>query len=292
MTPTRAKAILRLAALAAAMLPIRPALPASPAAPPPQASGMTLVLADEFDRPHLLEGGPVRWNTTFFWGGRTLPTNKEEQLYVDPGYVSKQGDRPGLDPFEMRDGVLSIVARRASQAERGSLEGYRFTSGLITTHGSFTFRYGYVEARARVPRGQGFWPAIWLLDRRQPKLGEIDIMEVFGQKTRFLNTTLHWQDGGARSLKLVRSDVPDLAEGFHTYGLLWTAEAIVMFLDGREMGRAPTPPQLREPMYLLLNLAVGGKFPGFTNASTPFPASFDIDYVRVWQSPQDQRGTR
>lgn len=284
--------IIRAAALAIALLPATAALAGPAPAAPEATAGMKLVFADEFDRPHLLEGGPVRWNTTFFWGGRTLPTNKEEQLYVDPGYVSKQGDRPGLDPFEIRDGVLSIVARRASETERGALEGYRFTSGLITTHGSFTFRYGYVEARARVPRGQGFWPAIWLLDQRKPKLGEIDIMEIFGQKTRYLNTTLHWQDGGARSLKLVRRDVPDLADGFHTYGLLWTADSIVMYLDGREMGRAATPPQLREPMYLLLNLAVGGKFPGFTDATTPFPARFDIDYVRVWQSPEDVRATR
>lgn len=278
--------------LAAAALPLAGsalAAAGSTSANPDITGAMRLVFSDEFDRASVLEGGPARYRTSFFWGGRTLPSNGEEQFYVDPAYVSKQGDRPGLDPFEIRDGVLSIVARRANDAERGTVEGYRYVSGMLNTYDSFSFRYGFVEARARVPKGKGLWPALWLLRRDQGKLGEIDIFESFGAKTNYLNSTLHWfADGRSQNLKLVRRDAPDLSADFHRFGLLWTPQEVVMYLDGQEMGRAATPPQLNAPMYLLMNLAVGGRWTGNADASTPFPARFDIDYVRIWQRPEDQ----
>ncbi len=84
-------------------------------------------------------------------------------------------------------------------------------------------------------------------------------------------------------MKVVRSDVPDLAADFHTYGMSWNADRITFFLDSTAMGSIQTPDDLKTPMYLLTNLAAGGEWPGSPDASTPFPSSYDIDYIRVYQ---------
>lgn len=272
------------------------ALPPAPASPPEFTSsnpditkGMGVSFQDEFDAPKVSIGQGGRWSTTYFWGARTMAPNKEEQLYVDPTFKTESGVTPGIDPFEVKNGVLSIVARRTPDNLLKDLGGMRYTSGLLTSYRSFRFRYGFVEFRAKMPRGRSMWPAVWMLRSDKGSLGELDIAEVFGQRTNFLNSTIHAVDGGEkRAVLLVRRETQDLAADFHIYGLHWTEQKVTVYLDGKEMGSAPTPEGLRGPMYLLVNLAVGGKWPGPTNENTPAEARFEMDYLRVWQSPEDR----
>lgn len=246
---------------------------------------LRLVFQDEFS-----EGASpqVQWSRTFFWGGRTLPSNKEEQIYTDLVFLKQNGlDRP--DSAQIRDGVLHLIADRVSSDQSVQLGG-QYASGLVTTFQSFNFRYGVVEVRAQAPKGKGFWSALWLLRRDKGSRGEIDIMEVLGDKPDFLNVTLHMGEDGATNInRFVRKKTVDLTADFHVYTLLWSENEIAMALDGVEQARTKTPDALKSDMYFLMNLAVGGKWPGSPNASTPFPNAFKIDYVRIWQAPVEKR---
>lgn len=245
--------------------------------------GKTLVFADEFDSLGLRADGGV-WSTTFHDGQRTHTSTGERQIYVDADYVTAGGVRPGIDPFAVEDGILTISADRTPADLLPALGGFPYTSGLLTTYDTLSFQYGYLEISAQVPAGQGLWPALWMLRRDYGFTGEIDIMEVLGHDTDFLNSTAHVLENGVRNtIKIVRETVDDLAAGFHTYGLDWTEQRITISLDGTELGSVPTPDDLKRPMYLLMNLAVGGNWPGNPDASTPFPAEYKIDYVRLWQ---------
>ncbi|MCP8940727.1 family 16 glycosylhydrolase [Alsobacter sp. SYSU M60028] len=238
-------------------------------------SGAKLLFADEFTGSTL----SPKWGTAFWWGGRTMDPNGEKQIYLDDG-VTKLGSKTvGIDPYGLSDGVLTISARPTPADLLDETGGYRYTSGMINSHDSFNFKYGYVEIRAQLPEGQGLWPALWMLRQDDGKKGEIDIMEVLGHDPGFLYSTAH--HSGTMN-KIVRADVPDLSAGFHTYGLDWGAEKTSVYLDGKLMGSIATPDALKQPMYLLANLAVGGDWPGSPDGSTPFPADLKIDYVRVY----------
>ncbi len=253
--------------------PRRPWTPDPPSAP-------DVIFEDEFDRAPDEPGSP--WMTTYFWGGRTLPTNKEEQFYLDRNYRPPSGLPQPFRPFEIRDGMLVIRAERIPPERRGDFGGLAYASGLITTWKSFAFTYGRVEVRAKFPSGKGLWPAIWLLRRDSGKNGEIDIVEMLGHRPDFMTSTLHYPEGGVmKSDKLLRLKGPELGGRFRVYELEWTAEHIVIRLDGEELARRPTPEAFKRPMYLLVNLAVGGQWPGPPDAATVFPAEMLIDYVRI-----------
>ena len=136
---------------------------------------------------------------------------------------------------------------------------------------------------AQLPKGQGFWPAFWLLPASGAWPPEIDIMEVFGQEPTTIHPTMHSMSTGTRVATGGAHKVADLSAGFHTFGLNWAADYITWYVDGSEVMRAPTPPDLHSPMYMIANLAVGGYWPGSVNSTTPFPSSFKIDYIRVYQ---------
>ena len=245
----------------------------------------SLVFRDEFNA----KGNPdPQWARTYFWGGRTLPTNREEQIYTDAAFLkAKQvnlSDNASID-----GGYLTLRADRLSRDDAAKLGG-QYASALVTSYNSFTFRYGIVEIRAQAPKGKGFWSALWLLRKDKGSKGEIDIMEVLGDKPDFLNVTLHMSETGAAGInRFVRKKVTDLTADFHVYTLLWSEQEIAFALDGVEMARTPTPESLKADMYLLMNLAVGGKWPGSPDATTSFPAMFKIDYVRIWQESGDKR---
>jgi beta-glucanase (GH16 family) len=187
-------------------------------------------------------------------------------------------------------GHLAIVARKSSS--HGSA---RYTSARITTRGRFSFRYGEVEARIRVPAGQGLLPAFWALggdleQRGWPRSGEIDFMEVVGSNPWVTHGSVHgptasgqdYQEGdGAQS-------TTRLDQGFHTYGALWFPGTIQLSLNGTPYAtvvRADLDSSDRwvfnRPFFLLLNLAVGGNWPGPPTVSTRFPATMLVDWVRV-----------
>ncbi len=253
----------------------------------------TLALDEPFKTLDLQRnGGPGRWSTTgdgsnaYQLGNRTLP--HEREIYVDSDVVSTLKLPAANQPFHIRNGGLSITAAPLPDDVRKAT-GFDYSSGLLVTRRSFLFEYGYVEVRAKIPAGRGLWPAIWLF-RPDATYGEIDILEVLGHQPGRAYSTIHYQiedSGGAHHVEqtLVADNTgPSLADGFHTYAVDWSATEIRFLIDGVEKGRAPTRPALNAPMYLLLNLAVGGagSWPGPVDGSTAFPASFDIDYARIW----------
>jgi beta-glucanase (GH16 family) len=246
----------------------------------PDGRPLVLTFGDEFDRAGRTPG--PRWRTTFGDGQdpgidqRTIASNKELQLYVDRDYGARIGVTD-FDPFDLRDGVLHIAASRAPAGQSPKLAGRQYRSGLISSLPSAAQRYGYFEVRAKLPRGKGLWPAIWLLPADLTWPPEIDIMESIGDPHR-VYVTVHSKAVQSNSVPV---DVP--GDGFHTYAVSWDPRAIVWYLDGAETARQPTPADMDKPMYLIANLAVGGQWPGAPDASTTFPAELQIDYVRIYR---------
>jgi hypothetical protein len=157
-------------------------------------------------------------------------------------------------------------------------------SGLINTHGTFSQTYGYFEISAKVPSGQGLWPAFWLLPQSGNWPPEIDVLELLGNDPSTYYVGAHWSDAAGRHAFDTQgySATVDLSQGFHQYGTLWTADRITFYLDGQEVYSMATPPGMNEPMYLLAGLAVGGNWPGAPDATTLFPAQFQIDSIKAW----------
>lgn len=167
-------------------------------------------------------------------------------------------------------------------------------SGIITSYDSFKFRYGRVEARARMPAGKGLWSAFWLLNayynQDQPEDPEIDIIEAIGDRVTTGNFAYHYQtdpdgDGFFTDRQSIegRASIADFSANFHTYRVDWEEGRIVWYVDDVETARVEGDQVSSEQMYILANLAVGGNFPGPTDSTTVFPAKFEIDYIRVYQ---------
>jgi len=169
-----------------------------------------------------------------------------------------------------------------------------YLSGMITSYNSFRFLYGRVEMRARMPAGKGLWSAFWLLNayykQDEPSDPEIDIIEAIGDRTTTANQAYHYMtdpdgDGFFNDRQTVenRSFINDFSVDFHTYSVEWTKGLLVYFVDGVEVKRIEGDIVSDEQMYIIANLAVGGWFPGPADETTPFPAKFEIDYIRVYQ---------
>ena len=238
--------------------------------------GMRLVFEEAFNRldlrtPTHPDG---RWDTKYHFGGRTLPTNGELELYVDPDFLDL-----GLNPFSAGPGPLSITADRSPDGLLGRLGGHPYISGLLTSEHSFAQTYGYFEIRARLPAGRGLWPAFWLLPVSREWPPEIDVFEVLGDNPRRLYMTVHSTKAKTAGFE---STVEDTSAEFHDYGVLWSRQTIAWYFDGRRMAAAPTPADLHQPMYLLINLAVGGRWPGAPDGATRFPATMQVAHVRAY----------
>lgn len=216
-----------------------------------------------------------RWSTRYWWGegDRTLPGNAERQFYSDATV--------GWHPFRIESGSLVITAQPS--ADPAATLDLPYTSGIITTEGTFAQQYGWFEMRARLPRGRGLWPAFWLLPQDHSWPPEIDIVEVLGHEpTRFFGSA-HSIASGERRAAIRDVEVDDLSDGFHTFALDWRPDRLRWHVDGRPVIDMPTADDMHRPMYLLANLAVGGTWPGYPDAATPFPATMSIDHIRVYQ---------
>ena len=232
----------------------------------PDPSGWKLAFSDEFDSKTL---DTAKWNTCYPWvedGGCTNSGNNELEWYQP-------------DEVFVENGLLRLRAQA-----RSVKEGFPYTSGMVTTHKKFTFQYGYVEARLKVPAGQGMWPALWLLPEDEHWPPEMDILEVLGHQPSTIYTTLHYTTDGKNHYSSGSSwKGPDFSAGYHTIGLLWEPHLLAWTIDGVERS-AVTDSIPQEPFYLLANLAVGGTWPGSPNASTIFPSFYEIDYLRVYEN--------
>ena len=223
-----------------------------------------------------------RWQMTYPWSARWNASNAEAEVYVDPSYMGTAGSPLGLNPFKLEGGTLTITADVPSAAVVPFLQGHRYTSGMLTTYASFSQMYGYFEISAKFPGGKGLWPAFWLLPTNMSWPPEIDVVEVLGDQPTTLYATVHYGAAGKIQFPL---SVSDVTSEFHSYGLYWTKNYIGWYVDSKRVAYAPTPVQLQDkPMYLLLNLAVGGNWPGYPDQSTPFPAQMQVNYVRVYAS--------
>ena len=200
----------------------------------------------------------------------------------------------------VENGLLVIEARFERYQES------YYTSGKIFSKDLQEFQYGYIEARTKVPPGAGLWPAVWMLgydyeaqfdedgvySSNWPDCGEIDIMEYIGREPDLVFGTAHGPGySGALGLgRWNRQDYP-IADEFHTYAIEWNYSGITWFYDGEayytlerdDVGEREWV--FDKPYYLILNLAVGGNFPGPPGLDTEFPANYYVDYVRVYQQP-------
>jgi beta-glucanase (GH16 family) len=225
------------------------------------------------------------WNTKFH-GGSRVHGSGEEEIYVDPTFAGTGSTPLGLNPFSVRDGVLTIRAERARPTVQPYLGGQLYISGLLTTEHSFSQLYGYFEVRAKLPSGRGLWPAFWLLPTDDTWPPEIDVFEVLGDQPTTIFTSLHMVGTDRPDAQVViGTHVEDVTADFHTYGVMWTLDFICWFFDGRQVAYTTTPRSVRKPMYLLMNLAVGGHWPGQPDNTTKFPADMQIDYVRAYALP-------
>ncbi len=194
---------------------------------------------------------------------------------------------------ELKDGYLVITAKEESMG------GKNYTSSRLKTQGRQNFQFGRIDFRAALPRGQGIWPAFWMLGESitktpWPASGEIDIMEMIGGasdgRDNTVHGTLHWDNNGAYATAGGKTSLPEGAifnDRFHVFSIIWTEESITWLLDDEEFHEiniaSGAMNEFREPFFLLINLAVGGNWPGNPDASTIFPQQLVVDYVRVFQ---------
>jgi beta-glucanase (GH16 family) len=185
-------------------------------------------------------------------------------------------------PFSIADGMLRIEARRGTDG--------KWRSGLLSStdhYGrGFAQQFGYFEMRAKLPKGPGLWPAFWLVGNADPDTSaELDIMEYYGRFPDMYESVVHvWKksESGRSYQALLRHQVPtgSLCDDFHLYGASIDPEWIVFYLDRSEIGRTPTPPEFRRPLFILLNLAMGA---GWPIDQTPNPSVLEVDYVRAYR---------
>jgi O-antigen/teichoic acid export membrane protein len=260
--------------------------PISPIAAQPHQdpkSGMRLVFAEEFDRLRLIDDrdGGV-WEPAYPWGARSNTDNHELEYYVDPRSGREAEPLKYITPFKVKNGILSLSALKAEADQLKAAHGLPYLSGMLNTSKSFSFTYGYVEMRARLPHGGGLWPALWLLPLHGGWPPEIDVMEEIGSRTDRYYGSVHSLRNGTRSETVIPIDTVDLAKNYNTFGMKWDTQSIDWFLNGLKVATAPTPSDISTPMYLLLNLAIGGNWAGQPDENTVFPAHFDVDYIKVY----------
>jgi beta-glucanase (GH16 family) len=219
-----------------------------------------LAFQDEFDGSSLNE---QIWETQFPWG-RDRSSVGELQWYAP-------------DAFKVANSKLQISAQATPDAS------HDYSSGLISTHKSFATEFGRFEIRCKLPRGKGLWPAFWLLPPDTSWPPEIDVFEALGDSPDTVHMTSHWSENGEHRSSGSEYTGPDFSDGFHTFAMEWSATSIVWFVDGVQRHKVDNHSP-RGPMYLLANMAVGGSWPGAPDASTAFPAAFEIDYIRAYKS--------
>lgn len=250
------------------------------AAPASTNPGWNLVWSDEFDGTSLDTS-----NWTYDIGNQGGWGNNELEYY-----------RP--DNAVVANGYLTITAKKESYG------GSSYTSARIQTSRKRSFTYGKFEMRAKLPSGQGIWPAFWLLGANSnawglyggttswPGCGEIDAMEMVGGGAGdyTVHGTLHYLNSAGQNPMPSYSDAlsSQLSDGFHVYAVVWTPQGISFSVDGTTYGFKTMTSDMEEfskPFFILLNLAVGGNWPGYPDATTSFPQQFVVDYVRVYSLP-------
>jgi beta-glucanase (GH16 family) len=229
------------------------------------------VWSDEFDSGSLDQN---KWEYELGGGGWG---NRELQTYTN-----------SLENVFLSNGNLVI---QANKQQSGNIA---YTSGRLVTKGKQSFQYGRIDVRAKVPKGKGVWPAIWMLgsnidQNNWPLCGEIDIMELRGSQPKELLTTMHFGNSTAdhRMKGITKTLTQDLSDGFHIYSVVRSKDLMRFFLDGEQYytftASDANPFPFNNPFFVILNVAVGGNFDGDPTANTVFPQQMQVDYVRYYQ---------
>jgi beta-glucanase (GH16 family) len=258
----------------------------SPAQTRPESSGRAgwkLVWSDEFNTP---DNSPVDLSKWVSESGGNGWGNQELEYYTTrPDNAFQQGGNL----------VIKVLQEKYTGADGVARD---YTSARLKTLGKFSQKYGRFEARIKIPQGQGIWPAFWMLGDDigkvgWPKCGEIDTMENIGKEPATVYGTIHGPgysgDKGMGSPYKLPSD-QHFADDFHLYAVEWEPQAIRFYVDD-QLYATRTPAELpkgtkwvyNHPFFLLLNVAVGGGWPGNPDATTVFPQTMLVDYVRVYR---------
>lgn len=236
--------------------------------------GMKLAWKDEFNGSAL---NTADW--TFEIGNGSDGWGNAEQQYYRTENTS------------VNDGYLTITAKKET------FGGYQYTSSRIKTQYNKTFKYGRIDIRAKLPKGQGIWPALWMLGAnietvQWPACGEIDIMELVGGgpgKDNTTHGTIHFDNDGTYANVTKSYTLPkgDFYDQFHVFSVIWDETKITWLVDDQEFHTqeisSAARKEFQEPFFLLFNVAVGGRWPGSPDATTTFPQKMMVDYVRVFQ---------
>lgn len=251
--------------------------------------------------------GEMSWSLVWSdeFDGEALDLNKWEALFDVSGggnnelqfYTKREKN------VRLEDGVLNIEAHNQPftgiDSRNGKEKTRQYTSARIRTKNKGDWKYCRIEARAKMPKGQGYWPAIWMMPTDSvyggwAASGEIDIMEYLGQKTDEVHGTLHY---GASWPQNTSSGKPftlqtgNFSDEFHVFAFEWEEGVMRWYVDGElyqtqtewKTDKAPFPAPFDQRFHLILNLAVGGNWPGAPDDETVFPQSLQVDYVRVYQ---------
>lgn len=245
-------------------------------------AGWKIVWSDEFSGPNV-NVDSTRW--VIETGGSGWGNSELEY------YTSR------LQNAQVKDGMLLIKAFKEKYAGADGIQ-REYTSARLKTKGKFSITYGRIEARIRIPFGQGMWPAFWMLgsDIDQvgwPSCGEIDIMENIGREPSLVHGTVHGPGySGANGIGASYSlaNGKRFADDFHIFAVEWEPGVLRFYVDGH-LYETRTPADLpansqwvfTHPFFILLNVAVGGSWPGNPDATTVFPQTMAVDYVRVYQ---------
>ncbi len=229
--------------------------------------GWNLTFDDEFNGTSL---DTTKWTPQYRWS--PTPINNELEYYV-PSAVTESG------------GYLNLTASKLTTPIVSGGVDYYYTSGVVTTYQKFSQSYGMFEINCKVPAGNGFWPAFWLLPEDESWPPEIDVFEILGQQPNTAYFTYHYQinNDGQNHGSGSSSVGPNYSAGFHTFSIIWNPAEIVWYVDGVEQFQT-TNYITSKPMYMLANLAVGGSWPVPPDSSTPFPSAMTIDYIRAYAS--------
>ena len=256
---------------------------------------------DDFDEHPLSHGkwaphyaGGAAWPEARYWGGegsdfkRKTAWNGEQQIYVDPRYAGRSTTPLGLDPFTVRDGLLSIVASRTPPALKEVLFNNEYVSGILTTQGSFAQKFGYFEIRAKIPVGQGVWPAFWMLADNGGWPPEIDILEGRGQRPGDLVMTTHWRIPATGVVKSCGFDFHGAGRA-HRFPRLRRAVAAGpadLFHRPQAGIRHRGPRHVRRSGVYDRQSGDGHEDAsgvGFVDATSPVTVAFEIDRISAWQ---------
>ena len=275
------------------------ALPAAAAAPLPAGKEAPAMETNQAAQTLSYEGYTLRWQDEF--DGAALNRDDWNVELHEPGWVNNElqsyVDSP--ENIYLEDGKLVLKPVETKNAD-GTVS---YTSGRVNTQNKHDFKYGIFEARAKVPEGQGFLPAFWMMPTNEnlygqwPRCGEIDIMEVLGNDTTRSYGTLHYGNPHNQSQAGCTLTEGSFSDEYHTFAVEWEPDRISWYVDGvmihtendwysatEGQGEITYPAPFDQPFYIILNLAVGGNWPGSPDETTDIAGSaFYVDYVRVYQ---------